>query len=108
MGSIVALQQATPESGDRAEVHDRTTEDDDSAAERVEGPKGIRPMFDAPKALPDEHIYMCFDPDVAKEPKGLSSSGRQDRSNASGSHGERGRTRPRKAHPLRAQSACQS
>ena len=40
-------------------------------------------MLDAPKALPGEHIKMYSDPEVAKTTKGLSSNGRQERSDSS-------------------------
>ena len=52
---IVTLYQAAPESVGRAKIHDRTTEDDDELPRRVEDPKEIRPMLDAPEALSDEH-----------------------------------------------------
>ena len=45
-GNIVSLYHAMPESGDRAKLHDRATENDDRAAKRVEGPKGIRTTLD--------------------------------------------------------------
>ena len=94
VGSIVALKHATPESSDRANPHYRTTEDDDRTAKRVEGPKGNVSILDATEVLSGSQILVYFEPEVAKTPESLPSSGGKARSDAPRSNGKRGGREP--------------